>query len=147
MKAIYIALFCTLLLQAGCQSGPSKEEELKNEVIKVHDRIMPRNEEIVNLRRQLSQVQAQLDSLKQARPEADTALISRETDSLASALESADNAMSDWMYAFRTDYSGMEEEEVVQYLQEEKKKIGEIESRYEQSIRDTRKYLDELRGQ
>lgn len=147
MKAIYITLSCALLLQTGCQSGPSKGDELKNEVIKVHDRIMPRNEEIISLRQELSQIRTQLDSLKQARPGADTALIASETDSLASALENADNAMSDWMHAFRTDYSGMEEEEVVQYLQEEKKKIEGIEHRYERSIQDTRKYLKELSGQ
>ncbi|HYH56548.1 MAG TPA: hypothetical protein VD772_08055, partial [Anseongella sp.] len=120
------------------------ENDLKNEVIKVHDRIMPRTEELLASKKALLQVVSSLDSLKQSRPATDTAAIRAQADSLVRALNAADEAMSDWMYAFKTDYSGMEHEEIMIYLNEEKNKITAVEHAYEESITGARRLLNHI---
>lgn len=142
MKILYAGIF--LLVLASCHRAPGEAGELQSEVIKIHDRIMPMNSELLELKAALSKVTASLDSVKKVQPETDTTALHREADSLLHALNAADNAMSEWMYAFKTDYSEMEHQAVMDYLNEEKTKITGIEQAYEASIGGARELLDSI---
>lgn len=143
--ALLVSTFLlTAVAMIACQSGADDANALKSEVIKVHDRIMPRNAELLQAKADLTGLIAALDSLKQHNPEADTARIRREADSLIAALDAADLAMSEWMHEFRTDYSEMEHEQVMDYLNGEKARIAEVEQAYEESIGGARALMDSL---
>ncbi|QEC53257.1 hypothetical protein EDD80_104245 [Anseongella ginsenosidimutans] len=145
MKILYKALLlAAVAFLAGCQPGTNEADALKSEVIKVHDRIMPRNSELLAAKRDLIKVISSLDSLKQAKPETDTASIHQQADSLLQSLDAADKAMSDWMYAFKTDYSEMGQQQVMDYLEAEKTRITGIEEAYEASIGGARSLLDSI---
>lgn len=141
-KRLYLAgLFMVALLQPACQTGSAMEEELKNEVIKVHDRIMPRTAEIIESKKALHKLISGLDTLKQTNPGIDTGNVRRQADSVIRALDAADDAMSEWMYGFKTEYSKMKHEEIMIYLNEEKKKISEIERAFDSSLKEAQKLL------
>lgn len=147
MKVLYkSALLLITVFLAACQTSTNQVEALKSEVIKVHDRIMPRNAELLKAKAGLVAVLSRLDSMKLADPEIDTAAVRSQVGSLTGALDRADEAMSDWMHEFQTDYSGMEQQAVIDYLKAEKEKIAGIEQAYEESIGSAGSLLDSLEG-
>lgn len=142
-KVVFL-LFIGLGITA-CSGNKARQDALKAEVIKIHDRIMPRTEEIRRAIRDLEGLIAEPDSLHAAFPSADTLAVRRQADSLILALENADNAMSDWMYEFNVDYTGMEHEKVMSYLEDQKKRIKEVEKAYNQSLGGAEKLLKQYK--
>src|SRR3546814_12888217 len=108
MRNFYTGAILIALSLAACTQASEDLEALKSEVIKAHDRIMPRNVELIRSEAGLSDLLSSLDSLKEAKPETDTLLLRHQADSLIHNLNAADNAMSDWMYAFQVDYRSEE---------------------------------------
>lgn len=108
----------TLALLAAC--GPSKKEELqtlKDEVIGIHDEVMPKMGE---LRRARKDLLLQADSLMKTNPER-AAMLTTVADEIGSANES----MMQWMRAFEPEFEGADEE-VMQYLKDQKVAIQKV---------------------
>lgn len=113
-----LLLLTTLFFLAAC--GPSQKEELqqlKDEVIAIHDEVMPKMGE---LRRTRKDLLLQADSLM----ETDTdraAMLTTVADEIADANES----MMEWMRAFEPEFEGTDEE-IRQYLEDQKIAIQEV---------------------
>ena len=126
-----ILLFCLNSCGDGQQNqneGEVSQEELYDEVMAVHDEVMPRMGDLMNYQ---SQLKGKIDSLPEGQAE--------ETESLQSVvdeLEEAHDAMMGWMRNFNRDYEGMTEEEVMEYLRQEKEKIEEVKEKMNSALQE-----------
>jgi len=83
----YIAL--TLLLLGCTQAEEKLSQELKDNVLGLHDDLMGKTEQIVSLKSKLDSLSSGADSVQVKR--------------LLGALNKADNSMMDWMHQFSID--------------------------------------------
>ncbi|MEQ9467782.1 MAG: hypothetical protein RLN88_10250 [Ekhidna sp.] len=108
----------TIILFAAC--GPGKKEELqtlKDEVMSIHDEVMPKMGELRNVRKQLM---LQADSLMES-DSVRAAILTTAADNIGEANES----MMQWMRNFEPEFEGTNEE-VMQYLQGQKESIQKV---------------------
>ncbi|MHA8082618.1 hypothetical protein ACST14_04270 [Aquirufa sp. A-Brett2-15D] len=83
----YIAL--TLLLIGCTQAQEKLSQELKDNVLGLHDDLMGKTEQIVSLKTKLDSLSSGVDSVQ--------------VKQLLGALNKADNSMMDWMHQFSID--------------------------------------------
>lgn len=115
MKSLFLTpLFALLLIACGTSQQSKKIDvnQLKTEVMAVHDEVMPKMGELRKLEKELRH-QAAEDSSK--------------TDFVVAAdrLAAANDAMMQWMRGFNPKFEGSEEE-VINYLTEQKNKIDQV---------------------
>ena len=113
------------LLVVGCTS---KTETLKDEVMAIHDEVMPRMQDIMNLKKQARQ---QIDSLSSDTLSQDARI--EELEQLIQELEEADEAMMGWMRAYKRNFEGSDEE-YMEYLMGEKQKIQQVRDEMMEAI-------------
>ena len=113
---IFIALSLFFLANSCSNAAFEKEEALRDEVFAIHDAVMPRMSEIVKLKGQLKELQA--DSIK-----------ALEANAMTNQLEKAEDGMMDWMNQF-TQLEKLREtkkhDEIVAYLETEKLRIAKV---------------------
>lgn len=124
----------------ACQQKENRKE-LRSEVIKLHDEVMAKNSEVVNLQMTLDTLIRNVDSLKKANPQRDTAVLKKDLIKLLERLKVAEEGMNEWMHAFEPDTEGKTEDEASGYFQAEKKKLQRIDSLYDESTEQTKAYL------
>ncbi|MGX5689099.1 hypothetical protein [Arcticibacter tournemirensis] len=124
----------------ACQQKENRKE-LRSEVIKLHDEVMAKNSEVVNLQMTLDTLIRNVDSLKKANPQRDTAVLKKDLIKLLERLKIAEEGMNEWMHAFEPDTEGKTEDEASSYFQAEKKKLQRIDSLYDESREQTKAYL------
>lgn len=129
-------LFAFLLLAIStlaCQTNADTEAvaKLEADVMAVHDEVMPKMEQIMNLQADLKK-RTDADSSTRATAER-----------LGRALTEADNAMSDWMAEYKTDaVKTLSPAEARTYLEGEKRKIEEVKAKTNQSIDEAKAFLE-----
>ena len=140
MKKTYLltATLLTSLLLTNCQKSDNTEqvEQMTEKVLAIHDEVMPRMEEMMNLK---SKVSARVDSLsKNATAKSQV----EEGVTINKALTEADSLMSDWMYQYNGDtLKGMEKTEAQAYLNAQMSKITVVKEKINASISRANKYL------
>lgn len=110
------------MLFTACGPRQNENEKLQNEVIAIHDEVMP-------LMGQLKSVQESLLERARELAQADSTTHTETIAALketAGDLEEAYNSMFVWMRQFEMDHEGQNEDEVKQYLLEQKVKIEEV---------------------
>jgi hypothetical protein len=122
-RSPYLIIFvCLYLLMLGCDSEKkTPNEELRKEVIDIHDEVMPL---MGNLKSLKTKVLEKSDLISQS-DSADLERI-RELDQLAAELDNAFEGMFVWMRQFKSDYEGMSSDEVKKYLLEQKEKVEKV---------------------
>jgi len=136
MKQSILSL-TVLLLLAGCQSSGDKTEaeKIEQEVLAIHDEVMPRVEDIMQLKSQLND---RLDSLQKADKSASGAEIVR----LKVALTEADSLMSTWMFQYNPDtLKVLEPAGAKEYLIDQKAKVEVVKEKMNSSIAEARQFL------
>jgi len=104
----YIAL--TLLLIGCTQAEEKLSQELKDNVLGLHDDLMGKTEQIVSLKSKLDSLSSGVDSVQ--------------VKQLLGALNKADNSMMDWMHQFSIDsLDKMEVGAKMIYLQKQYEKL------------------------
>jgi len=136
MKAINLLILSTILFIA---CGEKKEqsatksleevqadlrEELYNDVMAVHDEVMPRMDEIYRLKNKL---QDELKELLDKKNEGNAARINNLTEKI-NALEDAAKGMMVWMRQFDVLPDSLGHEAIMQGLSDEMKKIEKVKS-------------------
>lgn len=130
MKPIVLCLFAALFLVSCADSGRESTKRLSEEVLAIHDEVMPKTSEVMNLKLQL---QERMGKDSTARPMG---------DSLAAALDRADNAMTDWMAAYDTDAAkNTSADQAANYFEAEKDKIAAIKKQTDESIARAKEFL------
>lgn len=128
MKKIFASMliFATV---AACNKSEDKQKVMIDEVMAIHDEVMPKMDDIMTLKSSLdSAIKVSPDSVK--------------AKQLYSALDSADNQMMDWMQAYNPDQvKGKSEEEVTKYYADEKAKISSVKELTNKSIEEAKGFL------
>lgn len=142
--AIYLKhLFLWPLMVLFLACGPSKkqkEDQLRSEVMAIHDEVMPRTEEMYRLRKRL---QAMADSL--LKQDMTDTLLRHEIERLIFKLRKADDSMMSWMHNYNGGAGLYDHDEVMRYLQEEKTKIEAVRQAIVEAIDSTHAFLERRR--
>lgn len=129
-----------LLLFAACKDPKKEEKTLESQVMAIHEKVMAEGETALKNKMELDTL-IQKDSLKRALPTLDTSAESKTRRSLSAEIVKADDAMSDWMHNYNPDFRGKSHEEIVRYLDEQKKIVNQINAQYNSVIHTSNQYL------
>lgn len=123
-----------LSIVASCKQS-NQVEDLQNEVMSIHDEVMPEMGTLMNLKKQLKDTISHLDSTNQ--PVADSLTL------IVEQLEEADEAMMQWMRNYSPPSEEISQEEALQYLQLKKKEILEVKEKINNSEASARAALQQ----
>lgn len=121
------------MLFFSCTDPKKQEEQLLEEVINIHDKVMAKDA-------QLMKNKIQLDTLLKSK------LASGSADSvILIQLNNADAEMEDWMHKFDAENKGKSHEEIVDYLSGQKKAIDAIDKKFDSVLNASTTYLKSLK--
>lgn len=133
---MYKNLCFIFFMFSACQVSHNHQQESKlsqanqalyDEVIKIHDEVMPKQSLIAKYRDTLD------IELKDKQIQKDSILLSK-YQQIRQELNYAYQAMNLWMQEFEADYEGKSEEEIRAYLQKEKEKISKVGEKMRNSL-------------
>lgn len=131
MRALLILLSVFLF---SCQSmDETKIKELKEEVLQVHDEVMPKMSKLSSTRRDL---EALADSLL-----ATDSVKAGDVMTAASDIKAANDGMRSWMQNFEMEPEGSNDE-VLQYFEDQKVSISKVKEDMENSLAKGQEILD-----
>jgi len=131
MKRILV-IAVTVCTVYSCKDNTRQENDLRNEVLKVHDKIMSKDETLMRNK-------SRLDSLLKTTMK-DTAEKTN-VKGIDLRLNAAGEAMENWMMKFQTDMSGKPHDEVMKYYTDQKKQVTAIDSQVNVAIKESNQYL------
>ena len=151
MKNYLAALLCTLLFacgSTGTQETVSNEEtneslspdemqqdSLFKAMMAIHDEVMPEMDRMYRLRRRATTLADSLQNQPNLPVPADT------LRALARRVEEAEEAMMNWMRSNDFQFEGMEHQEIMQKLEEEKENISVVREEMLSSIEEAEEAL------
>ena len=124
-------LFAFALFSCGQQTSAAENrevEDLKQEVMGVHDKIMPRVGTLMSLKKQLKEKATQIDTAEGASKEKAAAIAIA-----IKQLEEADEAMMQWMRTYQDPDQAVGKAKALEYLELKKKEILEVKETMEGS--------------
>lgn len=149
MKYIIITLSLVPLLFYSCDPREKRDEEpnaqtqlppeeraekaLQDEVIAIHDEVMPKMDELMRLKERLL---TKLDSLQNIEAEEEQL---NELRKDVNQLQKADSAMMNWMRQFKAIRDTISHEQRIQYLKDEKARIEKVREMMLNALEDARK--------
>ena len=119
MKSAIPLFLIVLLMFASCENA---KDRLYKQVMAVHDEIMPKMGAIMKYKKQLNK---KIDTLIEEGNDANADKIAELTQAIAD-LDNSHEEMMNWMREFDNDFEGMVNEEVMEYLNNQKKKIENV---------------------
>lgn len=127
----------------ACNQGGERVKETEDEVMAIHDEVMPKMQDIMNLKKKLSAKLLELDSLQQEGVSSNTLAEQRvKALDLSRDLTMADSLMMDWMYQYRGDSAkALPAGDALGYFRLEKDKILGVQKRTNQSVEAAREFL------
>lgn len=129
MKKLLTILTLTVALSA-CNDNKAQEKALLDDVIKLHDTVMGKDNQLVMNRMKLDTI---------FRETKDSAVYK-----LSAGLTNAESEMEDWMRHFDPEQTGKSHDEVVEYLNNQKKQVVHIDSVFNVAIGNASAYLKQL---
>ncbi len=133
----------TVYVLTACNQDGERVEETEDEVMAIHDEVMPKMQEIMNLKKQLSAKLLELDSLQQEGVSSTTLAEQKmKALELSGELTTADSLMMEWMYQYRSDSAkALPAGDALVYFRLEKDKIIDVQKRTNQSLEAAREFL------
>ncbi|MCH7399610.1 hypothetical protein MM236_16555 [Belliella sp. DSM 107340] len=120
---VIVSVVSFLILTFSCQSEKVDENELlREEVIAIHDEVMPHMGELKALRKKID---AKANSLESDSPEVNSEKV-KELRVLAVELDEAFDGMFVWMRQFKNSYEDMSEEAIHAYLLNQKELVKKV---------------------
>lgn len=131
LSTVLLSALIALLLFSSCDDGGQAEREaLRDEVMAIHDEVMPKMGDLRKARKSLESLAASMRS--------DTTSIARVQDLTARAIEIevANEAMMAWMRQYNPEImtDGTPHEEVMNYLNEQKDAIEKVRDQMNQAL-------------
>ena len=124
------------LLCFGSSCAQQKQDALRDELMAIHDDVMPKMGELSTLAGQLKQVIATDSTLTETER--------TEIESAISRMALAEEGMMDWMATFRQPEAlrgKMEDEAILHYLETEKQNIQEVSVQIRSGIESGKKLI------
>jgi hypothetical protein len=144
---VYLTILLVTLVSCNTEAAKKqKEQKLAEEVMAVHDEIMPKMDIIFKLRKDLKNLANERAAWNDSVGTEDPSLripesVMSENAALIRALDSSDKAMMDWMHNYNGGEGIYDHEEIMAYLNEEKNKIMSVRELMLKSIQDSENYL------
>ncbi len=140
MKNINSLLFLLVVVVVGCThaakhderdhemstSGDNPNQALYDQVMDIHDEIMPRSEDIYKLKKELQEKLASSPELPGEEKQ--------ELELVIAQLDSADQSMMDWMHEFSPLPDSADQEKARAYLESEMERIKKVKELMNESI-------------
>ncbi len=140
MRNTITAIALSLVFTA-CKDTKKDEKALESQVMDLHEQVMGNGEKAMQNKMQLDTLMMKKDSIKKAYPNLDTSAENKTMRSLSSRIVKADDAMSDWMHNYNPDFSGKSHDEIMSYLDQQKKVVSQINKQYNSVIQASNQYL------
>ena len=102
----------------GDNSGDSPNQALYDQVMDIHDEVMPKMEDIYQLKKQLQDKIANSPGMVEDKK--------KELESMILSLDSVSNAMMDWMHNFNPLPDSLDQELAREYLETEMERIKKV---------------------
>ncbi len=133
-------------LLAACTHSEDAVTEAENEVFTIHDQVMPRIGDMMELRKQLDQRISTLDSTVATGSAAATLRTDEEKEQarrLSRDLVVADSLMVNWMAQYNNDtITKLPPDEALRYIADQKTKIIDVRAKIITSLEQARRYLE-----
>jgi len=128
----------------ACGQDTDKVVELEGEVLAIHDDVMPRMDDIMTLKSELSKKILKMDSLQNEGVSSNTLAQERITAvDLNQKLNESDKLMMEWMHTYRGDSAKkLQPEQAILYFENEKKKIEQVKLVTLKNIDDAKAFLE-----
>ena len=130
MKKLIAALLLSFVI-FSCTDTKKQEKDLFNEVIKVHDEVMGK-EQLIMINKM------QLDTLIK---DSISTEITAAAKVHSAALDSTDARMENWMHNFDAENKGKSHDEIMTYLTDQKKQIDAIDSSFNSTVAAAAKFI------
>lgn len=132
MKKLSVMLLASMIL-AACSDNKKQEKELLNNILKIHDKVMGKDEALMKNK-------MTLDSLLKL-PLKDTAEKTN-MKAVELKLKAAEEAMEIWMQKFDPDIINKKQhDEIVKYFNEQEKSIKSVDSLMNAAVNESFQYL------
>ena len=125
----------------ACNTKENPNESLKQEVIAIHDEVMPMMGGFVRDGIAIDSILNNFENIQSENPTIDTAEQKEKLQELKANMENANESMNDWMHQLNLDFDKMTQEEVKQYLEEERAKITEINNQFKKAEAESKETL------
>jgi len=130
MKPILLSALSLLLFITACNEKDNSTKQLQNEVIAIHDEVMPMMSTFAHTSIKIDSILNNWETIKLENSEIDTAEEKAKLINLKNEIEASNDAMNDWMHELNLDFESMSEAEAQEYLQNERLKVQEIDTRF-----------------
>lgn len=140
--SLFIAVLFVFLFACTSESKKEKEPELSEremlykEVMEIHDAVMPKMSDINRVKRKLK------DHLEEDAINDDS--LKSKMNANIDELIAAENSMMDWMKDFKAPKKDDPDQQVIDYLNEEKIKISRVSDQMLSSLENSTKLMDQL---
>ncbi len=141
MKNIFSSLNCVIcvaIILLSCGSQNESNEELKDEVIAIHDEVMPKMGELKTMRKGILEIS---ESLHQEDSVSNAEKI-RNLESLAERMDKAFDGMFVWMRQYKAGSEDMSEKEYREYLLDQKEKVEKVNADIKATMNEARSILE-----
>jgi formate dehydrogenase maturation protein FdhE len=133
MKRLLIATLAAITLYS-CSDNTQEEKNLLNDILKVHDKVMSKDEVLMKN-------QSQLDNLLKSKLKDTAEKVNIKAIDLK--VVAAQEAMENWMTKFQPDMTGKSHDEVMKYYSDQKKQVAVVDSQVNVAIKESDKYLSD----
>ncbi len=141
MKNIIIA-FGIVLFACACSEDKGSVDQTEKEVFVIHDEVMPKMGQLMELKTALSKEISAIDSLVKITPNDSLQKRKEEALALSVALTEADQGMMNWMHDYNGDsLKALSGEEAVKAMNAEKTKISAVRDKMLESMAKAEQFL------
>lgn len=120
--------------QDSANAGSDPNQALYEEVMAVHDEVMPKSGQIYQLKKDLQEKITKSANLSDDRK--------KEIEQTIAELDSADHAMMDWMHKFQPSADSTNQEAAREYLENEMERIKKVKDLIEISLQKAKEELE-----
>lgn len=139
-RSKYTILILTALLfscgNSQKNSNEKLEKDLYDDVIGIHDEVMPKMSTLLSLEKQLKEKIQKVDT-----SETNSAEEIKKLNDQILELQVADEAMMQWMRNFQVDQEGWSHDSVMSYMEQEKKNISLVRNQMLKIIENSEELL------
>ncbi|AGA76312.1 hypothetical protein Echvi_0008 [Echinicola vietnamensis DSM 17526] len=120
----------------SCNGHQKQVEDLKGEVLGIHDEVMPLMGKIKEEEKRLMTASGKLMTEDSAANKA----TSDKMRATAKKLENAYEGMFVWMRQYKLDFEGMSQEQVIAYLEDQKEKVTKVNEEITKALEEAKAY-------
>ena len=139
---LLLSLVIPTMIIFSCSQEKGNIDQVEKEVFAIHDEVMPKMGQIMDLRNALSQKIVTIDSLLKIKNDDSLQQQKDQALTLSNALQQADEGMMNWMHAYNGDsLKALSSDEALKALNAEKTKISQVRDQMLESITKAEAFL------